>query len=518
LYQRQDLSAGPILAEMVNSSPFPLGRIGALYALDGLGALGERLVLKALKDTDARVREAGVELCERILKDGNVSDAVWGQLGAMTSDPSVRVRYQLAFTLGEINRSERVVFLSRLLLQNMTNMWMRGAVASSLVPGAGEMVSLLGRTPQVRNTAAGVALMSQLSTMIGCSGRMDEVGQVLDFALRYVTDEFSTFGVLAGLGDGLLRTRSSLALVDPNGQLQPLYDAAVTDALAPGASEPLRLSAIRFLGVSPYTYTNIGLWVLALLDSGSSEAVKSAVLVTLGQWDDPIIATNVLLRWQGFTPALRTQALTALLNRDSRIDTVLAALERGVISDADFSTVQKNFLRTYHYPAVRERAVAAFGPVPVTRPDVVGKYRGALELRGIGSQGRGIFLERCAACHRYGGEGKRVGPDLDGARVSGKERILSRILEPNAEVRPDYQTYVLGTRTDQNFVGLIREDNPSALTFVQPEGVELIWPKAGVAGTQAQTWSLMPDGLEKGLTTQGMADLLEYLVRGAGTP
>jgi putative heme-binding domain-containing protein len=196
---------------------------------------------------------------------------------------------------------------------------------------------------------------------------------------------------------------------------------------------------------------------------------------------------------------------------------VLTALERGVISDGDFSPAQKNFLRTYPAPAIHERAVAVFGPVPAHRPEVVRQYRTTLELKGVGSQGRGTFLERCAACHRYAGEGKRVGPDLDGARVSGKERLLSRILEPNAEVRPDYQTYVLETRFGQNFIGLIRDDNQSALTLVQPEGVELIWPKAGVVSTQAQTWSLMPDGVEKGLTPQGMADLIQYLM-GGGEP
>jgi len=313
-----------------------------------------------------------------------------------------------------------------------------------------------------------------------------------------------------------MRTRSSLGLVDSNGQLQPLYNAAVTDALAPGVYEPLRLSALRFLGVSPYTYTNIGLWVIALFDSGSSEAVQSAVLTTLGQWDDQVIATNVLLRWQGFTPMLRIRALTTLLSRGHWTETVLGALERGVISNTDFSSVQKNFLRTYPVPAVRERALAAFGPVPIKRPEVVRQYRPALGLKGVATQGRGIFLERCAACHRYGGEGRRVGPDLDGARVAGKEKTMEAILEPNVDVRPEYQTYLLQSRTGQKFIGLIRGENPNAVTLVQPAEGESIWPRAGFVTTQAQTWSLMPEGMEKGMTTQGMADLLEYVVGGAG--
>jgi hypothetical protein len=43
-----------------------------------------------------------------------------------------------------------------------------------------------------------------------------------------------------------------------------------------------------------------------------------------------------------------------------------------------------------------------------------------------------------------------------------------------------------------------------------------VWPRDNIQYLQAQTWSLMPEGLEEGLTPQGMADLLEYVF--AATP
>ncbi len=516
LYERHDLSAAPLLADIAGSSRLLLARLGALNMSDALGVITDKQVLKALKDSDPRVRALGVQFCERLLTNGIPSNDVWSQLSGMTADPSVRVRYQLAFTLGQIQRPERTALLARLLLQDSENTYLRAAILSSLAEGSGQVVATLARTPQVRTTAAGQALLRQLATMVGCSGQVDEVNQVLNFILRTGTDDLQTFGLLSALGDGLLRTRSSLALVDPQARLQPLYDLAVTDSLAPGTSESLRVAAIRLLGVSPYSYayTNIGPWIIALLDSGASQTVQSAVIASLGQFDDPSIATNLLFRWRLFSPALRNQALTALLTRNNRINDVLTALEIGVISKADVSPIQQNFLRSSANPSLRQRALAVFGPVPLQRPDVVRQYRPSLELRGVASQGRGIFLARCAACHVFAGDGKRVGPALDGLRVSGREKILSAILEPNVAVRPDYQTTILQTSSGQNFVGIIQDDNPSAVTLVQPEGVQLVWPRTGIVGSPSQTWSLMPDGLEKGLTTQNMADLLEYLMAG----
>jgi hypothetical protein len=40
-------------------------------------------------------------------------------------------------------------------------------------------------------------------------------------------------------------------------------------------------------------------------------------------------------------------------------------------------------------------------------------------------------------------------------------------------------------------------------------------PRTNIQYLQAQPWSLMPEGLEEGLTPQGMADLLEYILTAA---
>ena len=147
LYARQDKSAIPALARLSEEAPSPLGRLHALYTLDGLDALAEAYVLRALDDQDPGVREHGVRLSERIVAAHGLSDALWRRLKARVDDPDLRVRYQLAFTLGEIQHPERNDALVRLIKKDLDQPWMHAAVLSSLAEGTGEVFSSLAAQP-----------------------------------------------------------------------------------------------------------------------------------------------------------------------------------------------------------------------------------------------------------------------------------------------------------------------------------------------------------------------------------
>ena len=61
-------------------------------------------------------------------------------------------------------------------------------------------------------------------------------------------------------------------------------------------------------------------------------------------------------------------------------------------------------------------------------------------------------------------------------------------------------------------IGLLRDENALTISLQQLNGPPVVLPRANVRYAQAQPWSLMPEGLEEGLTRQGMADLLEYVL------
>ena len=223
LYERHDPAAVPLLANLLASSRAPLARLHALHALDGLGALNPTHVLVALQDQNERVREHAVRLSEKLARGGALPDPISTQLQLMAADPSIRVRYQLAWTAGALGRPERAQVLASILWQNPNHPWMQAAILSSLGEGAGDLFVALAEDPRVRGDAVGQEWLRRLATMIGVKGRPEEVAAVAGVAARLQFQPDQAFPLLYALGDGLRGGGSSLAQAGPQDPLQPIY-------------------------------------------------------------------------------------------------------------------------------------------------------------------------------------------------------------------------------------------------------------------------------------------------------
>jgi putative heme-binding domain-containing protein len=100
---------------------------------------------------------------------------------------------------------------------------------------------------------------------------------------------------------------------------------------------------------------------------------------------------------------------------------------------------------------------------------------------------------------------------LAGTRNGGKEKLLVNILDPNREVPPNYFAYVVDTKEGDSYTGLIVNETASSVTVRQPLGNEVVVPRSQIAKMQASRLSLMPEGLEEGLTHEDLADLVEFI-------
>src|SRR2546429_2655583 len=94
LYERNDRAAAPMLAKLAVQSKSSMSRLHSLYALNGLGALEEALLLKTLSDSDGIVREHAIRLSEGFLQNGLPSRQLWKKLREHASDQVIGVRYQ----------------------------------------------------------------------------------------------------------------------------------------------------------------------------------------------------------------------------------------------------------------------------------------------------------------------------------------------------------------------------------------------------------------------------------------
>ena len=509
LYERNDRAAAPALATLLEQSKSPLGRLHALYALKGLGALEERHVLQALSDGDGVVREHAVRLSEGFFQNGVPSPALWKKLSVCGSDSTLGVRYQLAFSLGEIRHPDRLGVLAQIARGDAAEPLIRAAVLSSLAEGAGEMFSLLGSETGSLATAPGrPEILRELASVVGAANQPVDLARVRE-ALISTRDPLVAFPLARGLGDGLRRAGSSFEKAQVN--LESLLGRAAamaTDAKAPASA---RLEAIALLAFGSGTEGEKTL--LPLLDAQQPQAVQLAALTSLDRLSPAELAAALLGRWSSLTPTIRDKVVDVLLKRPDRTGGLLSAMEGGIVQRRDLSLLQTVALRQHSDPSLQQRAIKLIGAASdAKRDEVVRRFLPALELRGDNQRGKALFQQRCRSCHRLGSDGFAVGPDLAGARSGGKEKLLVNILDPNREVPPNYFAYVVEAKEGENYTGLIVNETASSVTVRQPLGIEAVVPRSQIAKMQASKLSLMPEGLEEGLSNQDLADLVDFIL------
>jgi len=235
------------------------------------------------------------------------------------------------------------------------------------------------------------------------------------------------------------------------------------------------------------------------------------VLEALGRYDDPRLTTNVLARWSVFSPSLKPDLVTMLLSRTERVPIILDFVQNGVIAPPALSPTHKDLLRFFPEPKVSQRGVNLLGPGSTHRLAAQQKYQPALKLPGKAARGREVFLNRCASCHRVDRSGAELGPPLDDLKSVSRESVLSAILEPNLQLKPGYETWLLQTKAGQLSWGILKRQDPETLILARPDREDSIWLRSWIQFQETQPWSFMPEGLETGLTLEAMADLLHFL-------
>lgn len=139
-----------------------------------------------------------------------------------------------------------------------------------------------------------------------------------------------------------------------------------------------------------------------------------------------------------------------------------------------------------------------------------------LAIDGDSGRGGELFTRsaavQCRTCHIVGGEGRAVGPALDG--VGGRldtMKLIESLLEPSKVIDPKYRSWLVQTVDGRSFSGLLESRSASDIVIRDAEGRSVTVPAADVEQMEPQRASLMPEHLLRDLTAQQAADLLAYL-------
>lgn len=366
------------------------------------------------------------------------------------------------------------------------------AIASADPTAAAAMIRGLSRGwpadgQFVLDDAAEAALVKILQT-----APPDARGQLVSLAAKWGSDTLDQIAVEL--------SKELLAVVQAEAQPEKQRVAAARQLTAFRPDDGKVVEQLLTV-MSPRASTELNLGIL--------QAVRVSQAASTGE-----AVADVLV---GMTPAVRTAALEVLLSRSEWTAALLDAAERGEIQLAELALDQRQNLADHPNPQIAARAkalIARGGGLPdADRQNVIDELSKLVLDSGDAARGKLVYKQQCAKCHKHQGEGGEVGPDLTGSAAHPKSELLIHILDPSRSVEGNFRQYTVVTEEGRVISGLLGSETKNAVELIDAEGKRHPILREDIDELIVSSKSLMPEGFEKTIGTEGIADLLEYLTQ-----
>jgi putative membrane-bound dehydrogenase-like protein len=527
LFERQDKAAIAVLEGIAQSrSKSAVVRIQAVSLLDTLCAISDEILVSLSGDTDERVRDKAIHTAEprlissRALRDAVKSDGSGGSL-------------QVALSLGELDlslpdNSGGLKKLAAIVADHPENEWVRRAVLSSATDCRRQLLAALTDNPTYVKAFPRLSKYRQFieesHEMIGAAGDENEIQLALLSAVpaggRRDRDDIALSGLAAfnALGRGVARSgesiRDDLKKFDEQGWTlegtKPLFDDAAYLAGAAAAATDLRLEAIKVLQYADFATAQPVLD--KLIHSSPLPEIRLTAIDVLSARDNTAVAGLLVAALPGQTAAVRRRLIQSLLQTTSRAEALLAEVESGRLTVTELDPVTVQLLINHKTELIREQARKLLAAaIPADRKQVLEQYQPALALKADARSGRAVFEKNCVTCHKIGDLGVNVAPDISDSRTKTPAQLLTDILNPNQAIDNNYVSYTALTKDGKTETGIIATETASSISLRQAEGKTVLILRQEIDELKSNGISLMPDGLEKNITVEQMADLISFI-------
>ena len=487
-----------MLETLARKGASPFGRLHALWTLDGLGLLDDELVVRALGDTEAGVRENALRLAEPRLAGSRVLQAA--VLARAVVEPDARARFQLLATLGGLDSAESRAAQQQLFFAHLDDPWMQVAALSA---GPDRAAAYLER--RWRPTASRASRQSDghaaFFTLAGSAvaatrepGRV--AGLIAAVARGGASDAWWQAAALEGVRRGMRGAGASL------------LDGSRADllALAQGPDTGVRRASLGLLGIAklgdgpdgvgggdqgacpgqptrrptrPDAPTRSAWRRLAASRRARRSFRRGSIRASPSRCRWPRLrrsrrcparpsAGSSLRVWPTLTPGARSGAIDLLLADPARERLLVEALRTGAVQSWTMNFWQKRELIMHRDPELRAAARALLEDRPEARAAIVNRYAAAVERGGDAERGGAVFAKACAACHKVGnGTPSDLGPDLSGIRHRPPLALLVDVLSPNQAIAQGYETYLIERTNGRSDAGTLAEQTPTTVTLRQ---------------------------------------------------
>ena len=527
----------PALMKMTQNEKSAPGRLHALWTLEGLHALKTEQIKSALRDTEAGVRVNAIKLAELHLKN---APELAETLLFLQDDAEPKVRFQLLCTLGFIDSPEASQVRNKLLFRDVEDEFVQVAALSAPSSQTENLLRSVLERYDKKIPAYG-SLVQSLTAMVAADADSRYGYTLLQKAAAFVPEDSVSWQVpvLKGLARGFNSRQGLLSQAEQNllfksffehpalsvrqASLQVLQakrltggppvrtamDKARQIAADDAVAERERALAVNFLALqnpapdAPFLKT--------LILSKEPLPIQLAAIRTMNAIPDETITAFAMENWSSLDPAVQDAALNAFMEKEARVKILVDALESGKIQKTSVGWQRSIRLMTQRNIELRNRARAFF-----TNDDqikrVIDEYQPTLELKGDVANGKLVYQKSCAICHQIKGEnGIPFGPDLGTIQSWPASGTLANIIDPNQSISHGFDLWNIVLANGESIQGVITDETPSSVTVRNANGQVNTIAREEIASQKALNMSAMPEGLEKEINHQQMADLIAFI-------
>ena len=497
------------IIELIRSHSEPRVRLQALCVLDGKDLLPEDVLLRAMSDSSPGVRRNAARISERHTN----SEEVVAALISLSRDPDASARLQAILSLGETdsglagralvaaakNPANRDGFFRAGILSSAPSHLelLAASVADLPMDFAKPLFSLAWGGPRM------VALLESVEATVGSTRGFNLLGDFFS-----VMDE-------RGKVDAHAEPEEAERFSDLVTTVIPRVIAMARDVV-PNRTEPVekRLAAIRVLGRGETLSTNDTLLLLNVLsDATNPESLRIAVLDRLSSIDDQSAFESVFDLFHQLEASMRAAVIGRALQRKPVTERLLDRIKDKSIPAISIPLAHRQALLKSKDAKIRELAGECFQTPASNRKEIAATL--ARRVEGLKDTGTGAatFRERCASCHSLEENANRLGPDLKSITDRSTDGLLAAIVDPNRAVDPVYVGVTVTLKNGQSFYGKVQSETGASYNLQLIDGSTKGISRESVAEVRLLPASLMPEGLEAGLSAQQVADLLAYVAR-----
>jgi putative heme-binding domain-containing protein len=248
-------------------------------------------------------------------------------------------------------------------------------------------------------------------------------------------------------------------------------------------------------------------------------ALQRVAIATLASYDQDRIAVGLIGAFYGKISrehGLRAAACRTLASRRDWADRLLEEVIRWRLRTEEVPDDVIQRLRTYEDPQLATRVEQAFGKaVSVSSAEKIIEIQRLTKslVRSTGNPelGKNHFMAKCGTCHKLFGEGKNLGPPLDGYERGSLKFWLPAIIEPSLEIREGYQSYLALTHDGRVVTGMMVAQDPMTVTLRSADDQTVVLVRKDLEAFRPIKTSLMPEQILKDMTDQQIGDLFAYL-------